>query len=192
MNSNLPDIYFLPEWGEIYQEHDKGKINTFEYKNELGHIYYQFIIRNDPNILESINYYDIVTTYGFNGPIILECEFKNKVNLINDYDKAFNQYCLDNNIVTEFVRFSPWLKNHIDFERIYTNKYNNYTIFIDLAVNDFFIDEFHSRVRTKIRKSIKNGVKIEFDFIGETVNEFYRLYQMMAKKTKLKIITYSI
>jgi len=180
--ADLPDIYFLPEWGEYYQEHDNGKIQKFEYKSKLGHVYYQFIIRNDHNVLESTKYYDLVTTYGFNGPIILECDINNKLKLIKDYDKEFNIYCLDNNIVTEWIRFSPWLKNHIDFESIYINKYNNFTVFIDLEVNDFFFEEFHPRARTSIRKSIQYGVKIEFDFIGETVGEFHRLYQFVDKK----------
>jgi len=183
--NNYPDIYFLPEWGDLYQEHDKGVVDRFEFKNELGHIYYQFMKRQLPEDLDLGSYCDIVTPYGFNGPVILESDQGSKLILIAEYDKEFQKYCIDNNIISEYIRFNPWLKNHLDFEKIYTTKYNNYTLYTDLTVNDFFMQEFSSKIRNLIRKAVKSGIQIEFDFSGATITEFYRLYQMMVEKNKV-------
>ena len=183
--TKLPDIYFLPVWGKLYQEYDQGEAYVFEFKNESGHVYHQFVKRVVPDKINGIVYYDIVSNNGFNGPIVLTVDSAKKDIFLAEYDTAFQQYCMDNNIVAEYVKFNPWLKNHLDFEKIYITKYNNYTLYTDLTVSDFFKEEFCSKIRNQIRKSIKNGVHIEFDFAGSSINEFNRLYKITIKKNNI-------
>ncbi|MCK5136193.1 MAG: GNAT family N-acetyltransferase [Bacteroidales bacterium] len=182
---NLPDIYFLPEWGKANQMIDKGEVCIFEYKNYLGHVYYQFIKRQVPDDLGHVTYYDIITPYGFSGPIVLAYANSNKKVLITKFDKAFNEYCLHEHIIAEYVRFSPWLRNHLDFRTIYTLKYNKYTLYTDLTVRDFFMEEYCSKIRTKIRKAEKIGVQLEYDFSGSSLREFHRLYQSTFEKNAM-------
>ena len=181
----FPDIYFLPKWGKLFQEHDQGEAYVFEFKNESGHIYYQFIKKVVPDEINGSVYYDIVSPYGLNGPIILAADSAKKDLLLAEYDAMFQQYCMNNNIVAEYVKFNPWFKNHLDFEKIYTTRYNNYTLYTDLTVPDFFMEEFSSDTRNHIRKAVKRGVQIEFDFTGASINEFNRLYQITAKKNNI-------
>jgi hypothetical protein len=183
--NKYPDIYFLPEWGKLFQEHDKGKIDIFNFKCSLGTVYYQFIKRKIPLKLKGMQYWDTVTTYGFNGPVILECEKSKKKFLVLEFNQAFQQYCMDNQLVSEYIRFNPWLKNHLDFDKFYEAEYNNYTLFTDLTTTDFFMDEFSSKIRNLVRKAIKNGVKIKFDFIGSTIEDFQRLYRLMIQKNEV-------
>lgn len=179
---NLPDIFFLPEWGQAFQELDKGEACIFEFNHKLGHIYYQFIKRKIPDNLGFSTFYDIITPYGFGGPIILENNPSEREQFLSLYDDAFNKYCLNEDIIAEYVRFNPWLKNHLDFQKKYTIKYNNYTLYTDLTVKDFFMEEFSSRIRNKIRNAEKKGVQLEYDLTGSSVEEFYRLYQLTAEK----------
>jgi serine/alanine adding enzyme len=182
---NLPDIYFLPEWGELYQEHDKAEVGIFEFQNKLGHVYYQFMKRPLPEELGCKDYVDLVTPYGFNGPLVLDCSVADRHTLATEFDEAFQQYCLQEHIVSEYIRFNPWLRNHLDFETIYTTKYNNYTLFTNLTVHDFYLEEFSSKTRNHIRKAVKSGVQIEFDFSGSSINEFHHLYQKTIKKNNV-------
>jgi lipid II:glycine glycyltransferase (peptidoglycan interpeptide bridge formation enzyme) len=145
-------------------------------------VYYSFLKRKIPDLLGYETFYDILTPYGFSGPIILESDKASKELLISVYDDAFRDYCFNENIVAEYVIFSPWLMNHLDFEKIYSLKYNNYTLYIDLTVKDFFLEEFCSKIRTKIRKAEKLGVRLEYDYSGSSLNEFYRLYQYTVEK----------
>lgn len=178
----VPDIYFEEFWGLLNAEKDGGTYTSYTYEDENGLILYRFIKR-PTHILA--NTYDIVTPWGFSGPIIIQCEENKKNALICNFNKDFQEYCIANNIVAEYIRFSPWLKNHVDFKDVYELKYNNYTLGVDLLSNDFFTDEFSSDARNKIRKAEKKGVQIQFDLKCETIKEFYRLYYIMADKNNI-------
>lgn len=182
----LPDIYFLPEWGKFFEsKEEKGEWRVFELKNETGHLFYQFIVRPIPLKAGEITYYDTITPYGFSGPIILECVEGKKEELVQLFDEEFQQYCNENNIITEYVRFNPWLKNIEDFRDLYSLRNNGHTLYIDLTVNDFFMEEFSPKARTQVRRALKNNVEIEYDFDGTNTKEFHRLYEMMANRNNL-------
>lgn len=182
----VPDIYFLPEWGKYFETQEQhGKWTSFEFKNSLGHISYQFISRPVPVDTGAAVYFDIITPYGFSGPIILECQEGRRQELVRQYDQAFQQYCEEQGIVTEYVRFNPWIRNVVDFEQLYSFRHNGDMIYIDLTVTDFFMDEFSPKTRTQVRKAQKNNVEIEFDFTGETADEFHRLYNITAKRNNI-------
>jgi len=175
----------LPEWGELYQDRDLGEVRIFEFTNDFGYVYYQFLKRRVPEEISSHPYFDTVTPCGFSGPLVIDCAQGEKERLVSAWDKAFQEYCLNENIVAEYIRFNPWLMNHSDFRNIYTLKYNNFTVFTDLTVTDIFMDEFSSKIRNQIRKAIKNGVQCEFDFDGSSIEEFNRLYQLTRLKNKV-------
>jgi len=185
VNINAPDIYFLPEWGELYQERDQGEVGIFDFENDFGHVYYQFIKRRVPNELSTHPYFDTVTPYGFCGPLIIDYALDKRDLLVSAWDEAFQKYCLRENIVAEYIRFNPWLMNHSDFKNIYTLKYNNYTIYTDLTVADIFMEEFNSKTRNQIRKAIRSGVQCQFDFNGSSIKEFNRLIQLTIKKNNV-------
>ena len=179
----FPDIYFLPEWGRAYEVKEKGgELRRFELKNEIGHVYYQFIVRKTPVQTDEQEYYDTITPFGFSGPVILKCLPNRRKELSKIFDEAFQKYCLENHIVTEYVRFNGWINNLNDFEDFYKTRNHGTTVFIDLTGEDFFRDEFSSNTRRKVRKAQKNNVEVEIDYTGATSHEFCRLYAMMVKK----------
>lgn len=180
---HLPDIYFLPEWGQCFAEKEQGgELRIFELKHDLGHVYYQFILRPIPINLGGEMYYDTITPYGFSGPIVLESVPGKVQELQAVFDQTFQQYCDDNKIVSEYIRFSPWVKNLENFQETYETQNQRTTIYIDLTGNDFFMEEFSSSSRRQVRRAQKNHVEIEFDFDGSTIGEFHRLYEITAKK----------
>lgn len=182
----FPDIYFLREWGQAYQSKEKGgELKQFELKNEIGHVYYQFIKRKTPVQTDNQEYYDIITPFGFSGPVILECVTGKRKELSEMFNDAFQEYCMENNIVTEYVRFNGWINNLEDFKDFYDTRDHGTTVFIDLTVGDFFMDEFSSNTRRLVRKAQKNNVEIEFDFTGSSSHEFSRLYEMMVQKNEV-------
>lgn len=187
MTTLMPDIYFLPEWGKFFETKEQdGKVHFFEINNELGHIFYQFIVRPTPVQIEGETYYDIITPYGFSGPIILSSDLEKNPQLIKLFEKEFGEYCQEHRIVTEYVRFSPWLKNRLDFESLYEFRDNGHVLYIDLREEDFFMQQFASVTRGQVRKALKKDVEIEFDFTGEHVEEFHRLYMLTVKKNQIE------
>ncbi|WP_158599100.1 GNAT family N-acetyltransferase [Planococcus salinus] len=182
----IPDIYFLPEWGKSYEAKEKdGELRIFEFENELGHVFYQFIIRPIPLSCGNTTFYDTITPFGFSGPIILRCKEGENEKLAVLFNEAFQKYCEENKIITEYVRFNPWLKNLQDFKEIYSLRNNGITQYIDLTVEDYFMEEFSSASRRQVRRAQKNDVEIEFDFTGTNVKEFHRLYGLLAKRRNI-------
>lgn len=177
-----PDIYYLPQWSELNSVLDGGTAENYNFQCEYGQIYYPFIKRKISAQVNNQIYYDTVTPYGFNGPVIISATDKER--LLEEFETSFSRYCLDNHIVAEYVRFSPWLKNHMDFEKYYALKYNNQTLFIDLK-KDFFNEEYSHNSRNNIRKAIKNNVTVNFDHDGDTMDEFIKLYNKMATKNNI-------
>lgn len=177
----LPDIYYKKEWGKLYSEKDNGFSEEYRLENQYGTIIYPYIKRN---IEQEPKYFDIITPYGFNGPMIVKSI--NKQKLLESYEQDFNVYCQENGIIAEYIRFSPWFKNHLDFSEFYNLKLNKKTIAMNLLVEDILMQEISAKRRNCIRSAIKNGVKIEFDFEGKTIDEFYKLYQNTIKKNEIK------
>ena len=120
-------------------------------------------------------YYDIVTPYGYGGPTI--CNAINRTQLVAEFNVEFSRYCKKNNIISEFIRFSPVLNNHVDFEAILDVSFNRNTVVTYLDIEDPFMTQLSPTCRNKIRKSIKNGVVTEIDHVGESMDNFVELYK---------------
>lgn len=70
---NSIDLYFDKNYGKLYEKAEKGKAKIFKFENELGKITNQFLIREIPEKVDGKIYYDIVTPYGYGGPVINYC-----------------------------------------------------------------------------------------------------------------------
>lgn len=177
-----PDIYYFPQWSELNSVLDGGTAEHYEFQCDYGQIYYPYIKKKISTKVNNQTFYDTVTPYGFNGPVVIAADDKEK--LLEEFEKNFNSYCADKHIVAEYVRFSPWLKNHEDFEKYYSLKHNNQTLFIDLK-KDFFTEEYSHSCRNNIRKAAKNSITVKFDYEGDTLKEFIKLYDKMAVKNSV-------
>lgn len=181
-----PDIYYSPEWSSLYAEKESGKADAFLLEDQYGKIYYPFIRRGITQPVFLDVYEDIITPYGFSGPIILEAEDNEaKERLVLKFDKEFCDYCMDVNIVTEYVRFSPWLGNHKDFSSCYKVFPNRTTIGIDLNIRDIWTGEISSKRRNIIRHAQKLGVTVGFDDTGEMLDDFLKLYSLTIERNKI-------
>jgi len=182
---NYPDIYYLPEWLELYAQKDGEGYRYYKYEHPEGTILYPYVIRKAPYIIDGRQYYDIITPYGFNGPCIVDCTVTGRIKLIHEFGIDFTEHCKENNIIAEYVRFSPWLKNCNDFKELYQLRDNNRTVAIDLTVDDIMVDELRSKRRNIVRTARKSGVEIQFDFSGESIPEFFRLYRKTIEKNSI-------
>jgi hypothetical protein len=179
---NYPDIYFTPEYSNLFAEVEGGESISFHYCSQIGEVYYPFILRPIIFNNEHQNYYDIISPYGYGGPIILTCEDGGKQKLLKEFDTKFSQYCFENRIISEFVRFHPLLKNFEYCNEIYQTEFNRHTVVIDMTSNNPYQDSFTSKCRNTIQKAQKNNVKIEFDFTMQSIEKFHSLYTMTMQK----------
>ena len=64
------DIYFEPKYGKLYEEMENGTCEVFEHRSSIGIVNHMFIKREIPITIDNTTYYDLVTPYGYGGPLI--------------------------------------------------------------------------------------------------------------------------
>lgn len=174
MHNTIPDIYFDDNYGSLYEKIENGSKEIFTYQSEHGEIRSQFIKRMIPIQIDDKQYYDIVTPYGYGGPIISKCE-GNKEELLKGFENAFGEYCRDNRIVSEFIRFHPIVKNALDFKNIYEIKLDRHTIATDL-LHYSIEEEFGKSVKKNLKRALKAGVTYEVIENPTDISEFKKIY----------------
>lgn len=171
------DIYFEKEYGRLYERAEDGVCETFEYGSDAGKVYHIFIRRRIPVRVDGELYYDLVTPYGYGGPVILGCHEGHKRDLIDGFASSFREYCKANNVVSEFVRFHPIINNADDFGSLYRVEHIRNTVGTNLK--DFgnpFDEEFSKSARQCIRRALRAGVECRIVENPENLDGFKKIY----------------
>ncbi|KNY26378.1 GNAT family N-acetyltransferase [Pseudobacteroides cellulosolvens] len=181
----MNDLYFESSYGKLYEKVENGVSEVFEFKSDYGIVSHMFIKRQVPLKIDEKTYYDIITPYGYGGPIIEWCEEGRRKELVNDFCLALNQYCNKNNIVSEFVRFHPIIGNAQDFIDYYDVEHIRNTIGTNLEqYGDPFQSEFSKSCRKNIKKALRNGVSFEIIEKPSDVDDFIKVYYSTMKRNK--------
>ena len=171
------DIYFDKEYGKLYEKIENGKFEIFEYEDENGKISNQFIIREIPIKIQDVAYFDIVTPYGYGGPIIEKCLPNKEKKLVEAYIREFGKYCINNKIVSEFVRFHPIIENAIDFKDVYNPECIRKTLGTNLKkFENPMLSEFSKSCRKNIRQALNKGVTYKITEAPNDINKFKEIY----------------
>lgn len=173
------DIYFENKYGELYENLPEKEFKVFEFKNDYGKVSHSFIKREIPlSLNDGKVYFDLVTPYGYGGPIIehlVSSEKKEK--LLLDFENAFVEYTKKNNIVSEFIRFHPLLENAYDFSNLYDITFSRKTVGTNLQYDDPFASEFSKSTKKMIRRILKNpDIRYKIEEKPENLNEFKEIY----------------
>ncbi|WP_411843788.1 GNAT family N-acetyltransferase [Salinicoccus sp. HZC-1] len=150
------DIYFTREYAQVNELIESGESLYFEVKSRHGHITLSTIKREIGTRIDGEQYYDLISPYGYGGPVIHS--YTNKEKLLAEFEAVFTHYCKRNNIVSEFVRFNPLFQNQEPFREIYDVSYLRNTVGTDLKCSeDTFQSEFCTTARRKVRKLLRDG-----------------------------------
>ena len=168
------DLYFDENYGKLYEKIENGTSEIFTYEDENGKITNQFLKREIPEKIDEKVFYDLVTPYGYGGPVVEEVN--NKEKLLENFEREFSKYCLENNIVSEFVRFHPLIKNYQDFEKMYNAQYMRKTLITKLDEEDPITNQFGKSSRKNIRQAINRGVTFKVTKSPENIGAFKEIY----------------
>ena len=170
-----PDIYFEPDYARLYENEDSEAV---EYRFECEHgVITNLFLKRKVNIAlpDGIQYFDLVTPYGYGGPIIHSSIDQEK--LIAAYMEDFRAYTARENIIAEFVRFHPIIGNGLDFKDAYNAIYDRKTVGTTLTYDDVIGTEFSKHKRKDIRRILKNpDIRYEVDEDPETLDDFVEIY----------------
>jgi len=146
----------------------------FTYQEE-GYIWiYPFILQpiNKELSIKGCLWFDIESAYGYGGPL---SNTENK-SFISNANKSFSKWCKKNNVVAEFIRFNPLLKNYSWVDKKIEIEYDRDTISQNLENLDVDNPPFNGKVRNMIKSVSKHNVKIDVYDPIESFNYFEKLY----------------
>lgn len=170
----LNDIYFSEKYGKLYEKIENGEAVCYTYDKKEGVIRHQFIKRIIPG---SDEFYDIVTPYGYGGPIIERVnDGYTRQELASAFESSFSAYCMENKIVSEFVRFHPLAKNALDFKNQYEVSHIRNTLGTSLMYDDPFTEEFSKSCRKDVKRALSNGLSWKITVAPGSLNEFKKIY----------------
>lgn len=179
------DAYYLSGYTKAFKLHGDGEPKLIYYHDEEIRAINVVMIRDiaeDKRFkdkIETKSLFDITTPYGYGGFII---EGNPNDNNLKEFNKEYSNYCRSKNIISEFVRFHPVLKNSKFNNEIYDVIDLGKTITVDLVSKEQIWNDLSSKNRNVIRKAIKSGVEIYWGRSSELINEFIPLYNATMNK----------
>lgn len=180
----MVDLYFNPEYARLYEKID-GPCDTFTYRCEHGTVQNTFILREIKWKIDGETYYDIVTPYGYGGPLILE--YKDKEALIEGYNAAFQNYCRQNRIVCEFIRFH--LFDNTDIREHYygtTVKMLDDVIVETAGEYDAIYAQYEHKVRKNIKRALNSGLEMVIENDLGHLDDFLKIYYQTMDRNNAK------
>lgn len=185
--SKLPidqqDIYFTPEYYELYEKNGDGKAQCFVFENNGKIALYPFLINSVNQLGYKLDkeYFDIQGVYGYNGVATSSSDNA----FVKNFFDVFNEYCNENNIVAEFTRFNPILKNHKFFTNENIFKVNQ-NIILDLTINDIWMNAYERSARKNINKAIRNELEVKFFTGSEITSDYIQKFVCIYKNTMVR------
>jgi len=179
--SNLPlelqDIYYKPEYYEIYETNGYGRAMCFVFTLNNKIAMYPFLINSVNNLGYKLEeeYYDIQGAYGYNG--ILSNSYDDE--FVVKFNMNFLNFISQKKIIAEFTRFNPVLRNrlkpfHLDTMFIQEN------VVLDLSNDNIAKTEYEYSTRKNIKKALRNNLRsiiIDGDKINnESLSLFIEIY----------------
>lgn len=182
--SKQKDIYFTPEYYSLYENLGDGNAQCIIYENADNCVLYPCLINSVNELGYNLDkqYYDIQGAYGYNG--VVSNDYSEE--FINKFYSELTEYCKEKNIIAEFARFHPLLKNHLLSSKNLTVIKDRETVFLDLQVPyDKIWDECYSKKnRNMIRKAKKSGyfTNIISNPSPEKIIQFFDIYTSAMSK----------
>ncbi len=175
------DTYYLSGYVKAFALHGDGEPLLFYYDDGETrgiNVVMKRDIAKDERFAAKIpgdTYFDFATPYGYGGWLI---EGEKTESLFEAYEK----WCLENNIISEFVRFHPVLKNHRTAVGGYDVIPLGNTVAMDLSSPEKIWENITSKNRNMIRKAEKNGITIEHGRSSALFETFREIYNATMDK----------
>ena len=173
------DVYFLPQYAQIYERKGDGVVNCFVYRSTSGLVLYPFLLRriNDISPFHDVEEcWDITTPYGYGGPLYTSSDEASLLQLRDGFLETFHAYCRENRIVSEFARLHPLLGNHQILPES-SKVFHHETVYIDLQQSEQDLWKgIRKGHKSSIKKALRFQVKVVRDEDRKYIKQFHKLY----------------
>jgi hypothetical protein len=187
------DIYYTPEYYELYESLGDGKAKCFIYQKGNHIALYPFLINSVNAFGYNLDkeYFDIQGAYGYNGVVANSYDR----DFINEFYNEFDFFCEKENIIAQFTRFHPLLKN-VTFSEDHLNVlFDRSTVYIDLyKPYEKLFREFQTTTRKQIKRAIKRyNIDVQrFENDISILSDFLNIYtESMKRKNAVPYLFFS-
>jgi hypothetical protein len=173
---NKRDIYYFSDYVNLYKN-KACEPKCYVYKTKDNIFFYPLIKRK----ITKTNYFDVITPYGYGGPIIKDYDKKFILEALNNYYGIL----AENKVICEQIKFHPLLQNVEIFKEI--NSYNIYmscnTVTVDCKYDaDFMISKIYKKSnKEKIKKIEKKSANVYFSKDAKSIKQFENIYNNNLK-----------
>jgi len=176
-----PDLHYEPGYLRIFKQEGEAKLFVYEKGNQF--IAYPFILRQ----LDG-GFYDISSPYGYGGPFYIP---GTEQKVMDEFYDCFKQYCRDNQIITEFIRFHPLLQNHRLMTGLVDVNRNSTVVFVDLSrtLEQIWAGYRYSN-RKNINKAVREDVLVTIHNTPRYFTEFITIYRETMDRNKAQQFYY--
>lgn len=169
------DVYWLSGYVKAFKIHGDGEPLLFYYESACTkgiNVVMKRDVAYDSHFLGKIpenTFYDFATPYGYGGWII-------EGDKLDGLFKEYFNWCNNNNIVSEFVRFHPVMNNQNFLRGIYDVVDLGNTVALDLSSPEEIWSNITSKNRNMIRKAQKSDINIFSGRSPELYKRFREIY----------------
>lgn len=169
------DVYYLSGYVKAFHIHGDGDPFLLYYEDNGLRAIYAYMRR--PTSLSEV--YDSVTPYGYGGVL-----FEGDASIENRkvFWAAYLAKMQEENIVDNFVRYHPVLKNAGPMKDVSNVIDLGKTIALDLTSHDVIWENIISKNRNMIRKAEKNRIEIHHEKNLALFTDFRRIYNATMDK----------
>lgn len=171
------DVYHRPEYHRLCELDGGGEAFMFHAEDgddRLAHCFLLKPIRRVGRHVPGVDLNDLETAYGYSGPVATTTDAA----FLERAWSAFDGWCGDNRVVSEFVRFNPLLGNHVYCHPAMTVIDDRDTIVIRLdGGEDDLWNQYEPVQRNRVRKALKNGLECVPDDFRAGIGHFVDLYR---------------
>ncbi|MFX4263317.1 lipid II:glycine glycyltransferase FemX [Pelotomaculum propionicicum] len=180
-----PDIHYRPEYCCLYR--GSGEPRLFIYREGPDVVVYPFLLRRVNSIASpagqfETELYDITTPYGYGGPLSNRGAGNSAW---DNFYRSFDEYCADENIVTEFIRYHPLLENHRQADKHMEVERVSSVVYVDLQRPYEEIWAGYQRSNRKnINKARREGLEVILEEEPAHFEDFLSIYHHTMERNR--------
>jgi hypothetical protein len=183
----MRDVYFRPEYVALHRSIEGSRALMFAYRREADGAcwLYPFLLQPIKGITTQdsapATWFDIETPYGYGGPLASteEADFLAKAHA------AFNDWCDEQNVVAEFIRLHPLLRNERWLDSQVQLVADRETVSLNLVDFNKLAPEalpFDKMARYMLRRAERAGVRVETCEPRDDFDKFVALYRETMRR----------
>jgi hypothetical protein len=151
-----------------------GEAKCAVFQSDLGTVLYPFVHRKiEYRVPNGEHLTDIISPYGYGGYFAWDVTDSDA--LLKEFVSRLDGWSVSQGVISEFVRMSLFPMHLLGYPEPLTERSSNVVRSLDLSEEELWRD-YDAKVRKNVKKALRNGVRVEVDDAGSSLEAFHRIF----------------